>query len=281
MHAYEARRVVALVRDVEWERHIRSVLVRPSIVRSFHNVADLEHGTDLASTNVVLWHLDAGSVATTRLRSTFERVRALIPTSTIILYCQLAPEIARVLLLAGRLGADRVVLRGYDDLNRVVAEALHERRHADAVEQIVKRLDLASDAAADLVAQAIRRAFDGPVSVEQLAGELGVDRRTLYNRLRAAGLPSAAALISWSRLFAAGWLLDDQMQTVGSIGRSLRFTSASELRGMLSRYVHAKPTDLRRHGALNAILDAFRAASGRSRLSAVTRGDGGSSARFG
>lgn len=264
MHACGSLRIVALVRDVEWERHIRNVLVRPSIIRWIRSMAELEQGAGLASANLVLWHMEPSDDATVHLGPTLRHVRAVIPTSTIVLYCRLAPEVARVLLEAGRLGVDRVALRGYDDLNRIVGDALHAQRYAEAIEQILGRLDLTDSRVALEMAQVIRHAFDAPVSVKQLAAELGVDRRTLHNRLHAAGLPSAGALISWSRLFAVGWLLDHETQTVGSVGRSLGFTSASELRGMLARYVHVKPTELRRQGALNAILEAFRSARGRA-----------------
>jgi AraC-like DNA-binding protein len=260
MHAYGSLRVVALVRDVEWERHVRDTLGRLSVIRWIRDDGELDQSAGLESANVVLWHLEARLDATAML-ATLHRIHAAMPLSSVVLSCRVAPEIARLILTAGRLGVDRVALRGYDDLARVVANVLCERRYGAAVDQILTRLGLSENRAAPMLAQLIRRAFEAPFGVEQVAREFRIDRKTLHNRLRGAGLPSAAVLISWSRLFAAGWLLDDPLQSVASVGRSLRFTSASELRGMFARYVHARPTELRRRGVLNAIIGAFRAAT--------------------
>lgn len=261
MQPYGSLRVVALVRDVEWACHIRDALGRSSIIRWIQDGAELHHIAGLASANIVLWHLEPRLDSSIGMLATLRRIRIAMPTSTVVLFCPLTREIARILLIAGRFGVDRVALRGYDDLARVVNDALLGQRHATAIEIILSRLDLTQSRLAPVLARVIRRAFDAPCSVEELARELGVDRKTLHNRLRAAGLPSPAVLISWSRLFAAGWLLDDPAHSVASVARALGFTSVSELRGMLARYLHARASDLRRQGALNAILDAFRAAS--------------------
>jgi len=249
------------VRDAEWQRHIRDTLGRWCIIRWIHNSAELDGNANLTSATIVLWHLEPSIEVTAGMMATLRRIRSSVSEPIVILYCRVAPEIARLLLVAGRLGVDRVALRGYDDLASVVADALHERRYGAAIEHIMTELELRQHSASPLLAQAIRQAFDGPFGVERLAGTFGISRKTLNNRLRTAGLPSPAVVISWSRLFAAGWLLDEPTQTVASVGRSLRFTSSSELRGMLARYVHARPTELRQRGALRAILAAFRAAT--------------------
>lgn len=270
MHAHGSLRIVALVSDAEWQHHVRNALDRPFIIRWLRNDAELGPDSDLRSADVVVWHLEPVAVDASAMPSTFRRIQSAMPMSIIVLYCRVAPDVARLLLVAGRLGIDRVAFRGYDDLGRAVRDAVHERRYARAVDHIVARLELSDDRVSLVVAEVIRHAFDAPVAVEQLAREFGIDRKTLHNRLRAAGLPSPAAVISWSRLFAAGWLLDDPTRTVASIGRSLRFTSASELRGMLARYVHARPTELRQRGALNTIVEAFHAETQRARVTMST-----------
>lgn len=270
MHAFGSLRVVALVRNVEWEHHIRDTLGASSIIRWVRDDSELHAAAGLASANIVLWHLEPSSGPATVMVATLRRIRTVIPLSAVVLSCRVAPEIAPLILAAGRLGVDRVALRGYDDLERVVNDVLQEQRRRGAVNAILARLELSDRRAAPLVAHIIRHAFEAPRGVEHIAHELGIDRKTLHNRLRAAGLPSPATLMSWSRLLAAGWLLDDPLHSVASVGRSLRFTSASELRGMFARYVHARPTDIRRRGALDAILEAFRAAMARSGVTRPT-----------
>jgi AraC-like DNA-binding protein len=259
MYAYESRRVVALVRDVEWQRHMRNALGRSSIVRWVRDIPELDEAVGLAPTNVVLWHLEPGMRVAANMPANYRHIRISTPAATIVVYCSLASQMARLLLEAGRLGVDRVALRGYDDLTRVVTDCLQEQRYARATDSILTRLELKNSGLAPVLARIIRHAFEAPFGVEELAHDLGIDRKTLRNRLCAASLPSPAVLISWSRLFAAGWLLDESTQTVAVIGRALGFASTSALRGMLARYVHARPTELRQRGALDTIVAAFRA----------------------
>jgi AraC-like DNA-binding protein len=183
-----------------------------------------------------------------------------MPSPPVVLYVRVTPTMARLILIAGRLGVDSIALRGYDDLMRVIADALHAMRFGRACDEILTETSPVTDRATLVLAQCVRHAFDSVLTVDRLARQFGVDRRTLHNRLRVVGLPSAAVLISWSRLLAAGWLLDDPSQTVAGTARTLHFASASELRGMFSRYVHARATDLRQRGALRTIAESFREA---------------------
>jgi AraC-like DNA-binding protein len=258
MDAYSPLRVVALVRDVEWERHIRLALGPAPIIRWIHRNGDLDHTSGLASANVMLWQLEVDAETADAMAPTLRRIRAAMPSSPVILYVRVTPAMARLILTAGRVGVDSVALRGYDDLARVIADVLHATRYGKACEEILSRISPVTDWSTLVLAQCLRHAFESVLTVDRLARQFGVDRKTLHNRLRGAGLPSAATLISWSRLLAAGWLLDDPHQTVAGAARTLNFASASELRGMFSRYVHTRATDLRQRGALRTIAESFR-----------------------
>jgi len=228
-----------------------------SIIRWIHCETDLDASDGLVNANVVLWHLAPSSLTAVTLGSTLRKVRAVMPLAPIVLYCQVAPAVAQLVLLAARLGVHRAALRGYNDLRRVLADTLRECRDGNACDEILKHLRL-DDGVLSVVAYCLRHAFDSVLSVDRLARAFEVDRKTLHNHLRRGGLPTAAALISWSRLLAAGWLLEDRQRTVSSVARALRFSSASELRGMLSRYVHRTATEVRSVGALTEIASAFR-----------------------
>jgi AraC-like DNA-binding protein len=245
-------RLVSLVNDVEWEKHIRDAVGPSSIIRWIRCESDLDGSDGLANANVVLWHLAPSAHTAVTLGSTFRKLRVVMPLTPIVLYCQVAPAVAQLMLLAARLGVHRAALRGYDDLGRVLAAAVYDYQYGNACEEILRHLQLVP-----VMAHCLRHAFDSVLSVERLARALQVDRKTLHNHLRRGGLPTAAALISWSRLLAAGWLLEDRQHTVSSVSRALRFSSASELRGMLSRYVHRTATELRNVGALTEIASSF------------------------
>jgi AraC-like DNA-binding protein len=250
-------RLVSLVTDAEWERHIRDTVGVSSIIRWIRRESDLEPSDGLEAANVVLWQIAPAPNAVSTLCSTFWRLRTVIPLSPIVLYCHVAPAVAELVLLGARLGIHRAALRGYDDISRVLADAVHEHRYSRACDEILAHIPHLDDRVLPVMAYSVRHAFDCALSVDDLATAFQVDRKTLHNHLRRGGLPAAAALISWSRLLAAGWLLEDPKQTVANVAQVLRFASASELRGMLSRYVHATATQLRVAGALAAIIKAF------------------------
>src|SRR5579862_4990281 len=271
MDAHGPVRLVSLVSDVEWQRHIRIALGPSAIIRWIRHPRELDDTSGVASANLVLWHLEPRADMPASMPSTIHRMRLAVPASPILLYGRVAPAVAMLILAAGRLGIDRVALRGFDDLARVVAGAIDERRFDDVCKQIMARIGSFREPAALVIAHCLRHAFDSVMTVDRLSREFGVDRKTLHNRLRSAGLPSPAVLITWSRLLVAGSLLDDARYTVGGVARMLHFSSPSELRGMLSRYMHARATDLRRGGALTAIVGAFQSVTtgraSRSRLS--------------
>lgn len=250
-------RLVSLVSDVEWERHIRNSIGPSAVVRWVRRVRDLDTVDGLGAANLVLWQLAASPNAASTLPSTFRKVRSVLPSTPIVLYCAVAPAVAQLIVLAAKLGVHRAALRGYDDLGRVLTDALHESRCRRASDEILQHLRV-HDSVRPVVAYCLRQAFYSVLSVDRLARVFQVDRKTLYNHLRQSGLPATSALISWSRLLTAGWLLDHGDRTVANVARALHFASASEFRGMLSRYVHRNATAIRGAGALAAIAEAFR-----------------------
>ena len=52
------------------------------------------------------------------------------------------------------------------------------------------------------------------ITVEEVAAAMGVHRKTLVDRLKAAHLPSPRAMIGWCRLLMAARLLDDPGRTI-------------------------------------------------------------------
>jgi hypothetical protein len=75
MQAHATLRVVALVRDVEWERHIRDTLGRSCIIRWIRDSAELDRASGLTSANVFLWHLELGVRVTAVMMATVRRSR--------------------------------------------------------------------------------------------------------------------------------------------------------------------------------------------------------------
>lgn len=63
--------------------------------------------------------------------------------------------------------------------------------------------------------------------------ELGVDRKTLHKRLRAAGLPSAERVIGWSRRVLAVSVLDAPEGSMSSVAAVVGFSSGVPVRSWI------------------------------------------------
>jgi AraC-like DNA-binding protein len=96
---------------------------------------------------------------------------------------------------------------------------------------------------------------------------MGVHRKTLVDRLKAAHLPSPRAMIGWCRLLMAARLLDDPGRTVEQVALKLDFPSGAALRNMFKRYTGLRTTEVRENGGVRCLLHAFK-----RELAAVTAG---------
>ncbi len=94
-------------------------------------------------------------------------------------------------------------------------------------------------------------------SAEELAGEMGLTRPFLSERLKACGLPSLGHLLLWTRLFHAGRWLEEPGRTGESVGRQLEYSSGAAFRRALKHYTGLTPTDVRENGGLRLILRHF------------------------
>ena len=212
------------------------------------------------------------------LSATVERARSLYPFASVLLYCaSLTAETFRMLVECPQAAAATVVAPPYDDLAAALARAI-ERREDEAIAATVMHQlsDQVPPSVRPIVAYCVLNARTRPLA-QQVARVLGVDVKTVRNRLRAAGLPATATMISWSRLFVAACLVGDRQLPVEYVALALHFASGSALRGMLKRYTGLTPTDVRREGGLRVLVRCFARVHPSARRSAsaadVTRAD--------
>jgi AraC-like DNA-binding protein len=100
------------------------------------------------------------------------------------------------------------------------------------------------------------------LTVEQVAQALHVHRKTLVDRLTAAGFPSPSALISWSRLMVAARLMEDPGRSIEQVALVLDFPSGTSMRNMVKRYTGLRPAEIRENGGMRCVLHAFKHAIG-------------------
>lgn len=95
-------------------------------------------------------------------------------------------------------------------------------------------------------------------TVNYIAGQSHVSRRTLAERFHRANVPSPHTVLAWVRLLVAGCLLKDPGRSIASIAHDAGFTSARALRRTMKQMTGLCPGDVREMGGFQCVLQAFR-----------------------
>jgi AraC-like DNA-binding protein len=253
--------VLAVVTDREWCDHLRSILDSWTALTILPRARDLVEQSRVVSPDVALWHLGAPSDADDASVVALRQFRTRSPRTVILAYCSVSMRVAPLLVAAGRAGIDDVLLRGYDDLSDSIRRRLAHDNLTDASRRVLARIGSRVGPAWGVFAHCVRRAATTVLTVEQLAQELGVHRKTLHNRLRAGGLPSAERVIGWSRLHLVAIVLETPGRSVAAVTAQVGFSSVATLRSMLSRYTGLKLRDIRQADGFARLHGAFQCAS--------------------
>ena len=207
-------------------------------------------------------------------RANFERIRFLkqrLPRLTLIAYITFNPEQAHDLFDAGRQGMDGLVIADQDDSPRALL-ALVERAESRSLGAVVRRaLEGVEPTARDAVLLAVTRAHER-LSSEGLARLLALPRRTVAQRLIAAGFPPPQRMITWGRLIVAAHLLEDRRRSADRVAMSLVFPSGSAFRNTCQRYLHATPREIRARGGAAYVIRAMLRQAGAAEQPAMAAG---------
>jgi AraC-like DNA-binding protein len=204
-------------------------------------------------------------------QANFERVRQVkqrLPRLTLIAYVAVTADRAHDLFDAGRQGMDGLVIADQDDAPRALL-ALVEQAESRSLGAVVRHsLTGVEPTICDAVLLAVTRAHER-LSPEALARLLALPRRTVSQRLMAAGFPPPQRLITWGRLIVAAHLLEDRHRSADRVALALDFPSGSAFRNACQRYLSATPSDVRNRGGaayvLRSMLDEIDASSAASR----------------
>lgn len=189
----------------------------------------------------------------------FNSIRLLkqrLPRLALICYVAVSVERTRDLFDAGRQGMDGLVIMDRDDAPieflRTIAFA-ESRALADVVRRSLSGVD---SVVYDAVMLAITRAHER-LSPLALARLLAQPRRTISQRLAAAGYPPPQRLLTWGRLIVAAHMLEDRHRSADRVAASLEFPSGSAFRNTAQRYLHATPSQIRRRGGAQYVIQSF------------------------
>ena len=161
-----------------------------------------------------------------------ERLRQFFPSLPLLVYTELAPATAGVLLELGRAGIRRVVVHRFEDSPAALRHALLEELEQSASQQVFQAL---TETLRELPAE-LRQALeamlhapgDGP-SVTALAERAQLTRRTCERCFTKVGLPSPRVVMVLTRLLYAHRLLLDPGYTVEDVALKLGYSKTKTL----------------------------------------------------
>ena len=204
---------------------------------------------------VVVDHRDFDGAATL---PTVRRLRDAFPSVPIVMYLPMSAVVSGAVMDYAKAGVSQLVFQGVDDLKASLRSAVNA-----AIDQVS-----AASLGADLdplipptVMPFLRYCLEHArrdITVEEVAAAMGVHRKTLVDRLKAARLPSPRAMIGWCRLLMAARLLDDPGRTIEQVALKLDFPSGAALRNMFKRYTGLRTTEVRQNGGVRCLVHAFK-----------------------
>jgi AraC-like DNA-binding protein len=161
-----------------------------------------------------------------------ERLRQFFPSLPLLVYTELAPATASVLLELGRAGIRRVVVHRFEDAPGALRHALMAELELSASQQVIQELaDILRDLPA-VLRQALEAMLhapgDGP-SVTALAERAQLTRRTCERWFTKVGLPSPRTVMVLTRLLYAHRLLLDPGYTVEDVALKLGYSKTKTL----------------------------------------------------
>jgi AraC-like DNA-binding protein len=184
-------------------------------------------------------------------------VRRDFPDVYMIAYGEIGRTPSSAIAAMIRSGAHDMLQYPNDDSRSTLENLLRTANRTNVASQVYDAIaDILDPAALPLIRLYLSGA-EGPVPVIEAAVQLGVHRKTLRNRLEAAGLPAPVDLRAWCRLFLAARLMDEPGRTVESVALELDFTSGSAFRNLLRRRTGLAPYELRQAGGLQHLLKRF------------------------
>ena len=147
-----------------------------------------------------------------------------------------------------RAGVQDLLLEEDLDLARLVRQVVAAARLRCLVDVLWPQLEpTLDDVLAPFLRFGLEHAF-AQLDLRTVASALGAHRKTLWQRCRTRGVPPPRELLSWCRVLAAVFALDDDGRTVDSVAHELDFPSPSALRNLLQRYLRLTPTGVRARG---------------------------------
>lgn len=191
-------------------------------------------------------------------------LRAGRPRAALVAYCDDVRDAPAAIGALAAAGVHQFLFAGVNDRGVVLRATLDGARQQCTAEVVMAALRPHLPAEIHPMAEAALARPSVVTDIAGLARALGVHRKTLFNRCVHAGVRSPAAVLAWTRLALAGYLLASTGCTVESLSIELGFPSPTSLRNAVKRYTGRRATEIRDAGGLALVVECMRARLRRS-----------------
>lgn len=248
--------VAAFVQDPVSRARLSDALKNEASVRYCARLTEVEAMVEAGLTNlIVVDHRDHdGSPTLPSVR----KLRSEYPSVPIVMYLPMSAVVSGAVMEYAKAGVSQLVFQGVDDLKASLRLAINVA--LDQMSAITLIAEFEPHVPASVV-PFLRYCLEHArrdITVEEVADAMGVHRKTLVDRLKAAHLPSPRAMIGWSRLLMAARVLDDPGRTVEQAALKLDFPSGAALRNMFKRYTGLRTTEVRQNGGVRCLVHALK-----------------------
>jgi len=243
---------VLLRRDLE--HHVRGVL-RDRLFVSLRFAQDIAPAARSAS--LCLLVTEPWDAAGAPVSPAIHWLKRAYPSTTVVVYRDPTPADHRESISLARAGVDTIVLRGIDDDPTMLRAAVKAAGRSRVQLEVMEAID--SGVPADIAAfvqYCLSHASD-TVTIEQAARALGIDRKTLRNRLTKHQSMRPREVLAWCRLLVAARLLEDPGRSTEQIGFAIGCGSGTALRNLFVRHTGLRPLEVRGRGGLKYLLGVF------------------------
>lgn len=161
-----------------------------------------------------------------------ESLRIQFPSLPVVLYTTLVPAMAGILLTLGRTGIRRAIFARIDDDPLTLRAMLRDELSYSTLWQVINGLADALHGLSDRVRAVLESALSQPtadLTVDQLAHQAGVNRRTFDRWCARSQLPSPRVVLMLARLLYAHRLLLDPGYTIEDVAMKLGYGKARTL----------------------------------------------------
>lgn len=210
--------------------------------------------SDVARADLVIFDVPVVSPELIRSLRSIRRHSSYAPIAA---YIELSPSSAHDIVELAKAGLDHVIIKHVEDLVARVQQLRKGTIFQHLGNMVVSQLQTSPVPFFEELMLCCFRHGRQPCSVDALAAELGIPRRTLAKRLSDAGVPPASELLAWTRLIRAAACLQTPDCSVEAVGFGLGFGSGAGLRNMLLRYTGMYCKEIRAPMGLSKLVLLF------------------------